>query len=527
MRENHHYHTETEHVTHGRHGEHSEGPHYRTEHVTHGRHGEHSVEFRHHEESGYPERGRYREHGEGPRYHEESEHGRGRERGERSRHHEEPVHAEHGRDGGRGDGPHHHASWRYEDEDGSRGGPRRERGQRRERVERGMLRYLLLDALQHGPKLGYEIIKWLEDQTYGRYAPSAGIVYPTLQLLEDQGFILAERKDEKSIYRLTETGETELQTRADFIQEFWARYGHPVPPPATRLEIEFVQEELQELQRIVEKGVRVLTQDTDQQHLLALRQSLERSKNEIRNLLARSAAPQQVNTGGSQDSPLPNAREIEEAITQLFVSEDEALRQTLVRAKEQGLPEIQVSALLGKLLQMLAMACQAHKILEIGALAGYSGIWLARALPADGRLITLEINATHAEVVRESFRQAGVAERAEVRVGPALETLPTLTEEGPFDLIFIDADKDSYSQYLDWAIRLAHPGSVIVADNCVLAGKGLNIHDTSYPRAAGARAYNQNASSNPLLSSISLPLNSGITVSIVLPTSKQEQNVQE
>ncbi len=453
-----------------------------------------------HNELEMPERGKRGEHGEDHRH----EEGRGPERRGR---------------GDRGDGPRHHASWRYEEEGPRSGGPRRER------VERGMLRYLLLDALHHGPKHGYEIIKWLEEQTYGRYAPSAGTVYPTLQLLGDQGLILAERADEKSVYRLTETGEAELQAHADFIQEFWGRYGHPVPPPATRLEIEFVYEELQDLQRTVEKGVRVMAQDADQQRLLPLRRVLERSKNEIRQLLTQSDVGQQVSTGGTRDDSLVNVREIEQAITQLFVVEDEALRQTLVRASEQGWPEIQISALQGKLLQILALACQARKILEIGALAGYSGIWLARALPADGRLITLEIDATHAEIVRQSFRQAEVDDRAEVRVGPALETLPLLAEEGPFDLIFIDADKEPYAQYLAWAIKLARPGSIIVADNCVRGGEGLRVLEVENPRMAGIRAYNQSASSDPALCSIALPLNSGMTVSVVLARSEQEIQV--
>ena len=169
-----------------------------------------------------------------------------------------------------------------------------------------MCRYLLLDALRHGPKHGYEIIKWLEEQTYGRYAPSAGTVYPTLQLLEDQGLLLAERTDEKSVYRLTETGETELQSHADFIQEFWERYGHPMPPAPTLLASEFVYEELQNLQSTVEKGVRVLTQQADQQSLLSLRQVLERSKNEIRDLLTHGSASQPRSTG-THDAPV-NAR---------------------------------------------------------------------------------------------------------------------------------------------------------------------------------------------------------------------------
>jgi caffeoyl-CoA O-methyltransferase len=292
-----------------------------------------------------------------------------------------------------------------------------------------------------------------------------------------------------------------------------------VPPPTTLLASDFVYEELQDLQHTVEKGVSVLT---DQQSLLLLRQALERSKNEIRDLLIRNSAPQQMSTGSY--STQVNARELEEAIARVFVSEDDALRQTLVRAKAQGLPPIQISALQGQLLQILATACQARKILEIGSLAGYSGIWLARALPTDGRLITLEIDATHADVVRESFRQAQVDDRAEVRVGPALETLPLLTADGPFDLIFIDADKETYPQYLAWAIQLARPGSIIVADNCVLGGSGLRILEAASPHDAGIRGYNQSASSNPALRSIALPINTGMTVSVVLGRTEQEQD---
>ncbi|MBO0794247.1 MAG: class I SAM-dependent methyltransferase, partial [Ktedonobacteraceae bacterium] len=425
------------------------------EYPKHGKHGKHKVVHHHVEESGH------REHRKGY--------------GGRGRHHYEVSERLERGEGGL----HHHVSWHIADE------VKHRHGGRRERVERGMLRYLLLDALRHGPKHGYEMIKWIEEQTYGRYAPSPGTVYPTLQLLEDQGLLLAERADEKSVYHLTETGEAELQTQADFIQDFWERYGHPEPPASTLLASDFVHEELQNLQSTVEKGVRVLTQQADQQSLLRLRQVLEHSKNEIRGLLTHGSASQQRGAG-TPDTPV-NARELEEAIAHMFASEDEALRQTLTRAREHGLPSIAISALQGKLLQVLARACQARKILEIGALAGYSGIWLARALPAGGRLITLEIDASHAEVVRESFRQAQVDDRAEVRVGPALETLPLLSAEGPFDLIFIDADKDSYPQYLAWAIQLARPGSIIVADNCVQGGNGLRVQEAANPRGAGIR----------------------------------------
>jgi len=114
----------------------------------------------------------------------------------------------------------------------------------------------------------------------------------------------------------------------------------------------------------------------------------------------------------------------------------------------------QVPPALGKLLGILTRASGARKILEIGTLGGYSGIWMARALPDGGRLISLDVNAHHADVARRSFERAGLADRVEVRVGPALETLPTLQAEAPFDLVYIDADKDNYSGYLDWAIRL-------------------------------------------------------------------------
>src|SRR5437660_11580050 len=148
---------------------------------------------------------------------------------------------------------------------------------------------------------------------------------------------------------------------------------------------------------------------------------------------------------------------IAEAITRTFAFEDEGLKHALESAKRAGLPEIQISPIQGKFLQLLAVACNAQKILEIGSLGGYSGIWLARALPTHGRFITLEINPTHAELVRNAFAQAGVSDRAEVRVGNALDLLPLLEHEAPFDLIFIDADKSPYPQYLDWALRLSHP----------------------------------------------------------------------
>ncbi len=219
-------------------------------------------------------------------------------------------------------------------------------------------------------------------------------------------------------------------------------------------------------------------------------------------------------------------QEIEAAITHLFAPEDEGLRQALITAKAAGLPQIQISPIQGKLLQLLATACQARTILEIGSLAGYSGIWLARALPAGGHLITLEINPHHAEIVRQSFVRAGVGDRAEVRVGNALELLPQIEREGPFDLVFIDADKPAYPQYLDWALRLTHPGSIIVADNCIRSGEALRGPEQVADEGTAALAeYNRRIVNNPRLLSLALAMDDdymdGFTIAVVLPERKE------
>jgi len=159
-------------------------------------------------------------------------------------------------------------------------------------------------------------------------------------------------------------------------------------------------------------------------------------------------------------------------VGETLVEHDEALRGALEAAAAAGLPEIQVSPPQGKLLQMLARLQGARTILEFGTLGGYSTILLARALPAGGRLITLEANAEYAEVARGSIERAGLGEVVELRVGPALETLPALAEEGtgPFDLTFIDADKVNTPNYFAWALDHSRPGSLIVADNVVRGG---------------------------------------------------------
>ncbi len=212
---------------------------------------------------------------------------------------------------------------------------------------------------------------------------------------------------------------------------------------------------------------------------------------------------------------------IERELIARFAVEDDALRASVARAEREGLPAIQISPLQGKLLQVLALAANARKILEIGALAGYSGTWLARGLAPGGKLITLEVSAKHAAVVRDTFAAAGVADRCEVRVGPALESLPTLASEAPFDLIFIDADKGAYPAYLDWAITLSRPGTIIVADNVIRFGKAF-LTPPPDENAAGAAAYNAKLVAEPRLVSVAFPMDDdgmdGFAISVVRST---------
>jgi predicted O-methyltransferase YrrM len=168
-------------------------------------------------------------------------------------------------------------------------------------------------------------------------------------------------------------------------------------------------------------------------------------------------------------------RQVEDYFDSALIAPDDALEQALSASDAAGLPAISVTATQGKLLQLLARSIGARRILELGALGGYSAIWLGRALPADGRLITLELEPRHAEVATASLARAGLADRAEVRVGPALDSLAALEQAGeePFDLVLIDADKEPYAEYLQHALALTHPGSLIVLDNMVRGGRVL------------------------------------------------------
>ncbi len=196
---------------------------------------------------------------------------------------------------------------------------------------------------------------------------------------------------------------------------------------------------------------------------------------------------------------------VDRFITEHLVPADAALGAALAASTAAGLPPIQVSAAQGKLLQLLARSIDARAILELGTLGGYSTIWLARALPADGRLVTLEFDPKHAEVARANLAHAGVAAQVDVRVGRAIETLPQLVAEGsgPFDLIFIDADKVGYPDYLHWSLKLSRPGTVIIADNVVRNG-GVADPDNQDASVQAVRRFTELVAAEPRVSATTI-----------------------
>lgn len=187
-------------------------------------------------------------------------------------------------------------------------------------------------------------------------------------------------------------------------------------------------------------------------------------------------------------------------IAGLFAKEDAALTCALDEMRAAGLPEISVSPVLGKFLSMLAKLCRARRILEIGTLGGYSAIWLGRALPEDGCLLTLEIDPLHAKIARRNLARAMLLGTVEVREGPAQELLQDLIETGeePFDLIFIDADKEAYLEYLELSLRLSRPGTLIVADNVIRYGAVIDpAAALSDARTAGIKRFSDALSKHP------------------------------
>jgi caffeoyl-CoA O-methyltransferase len=196
---------------------------------------------------------------------------------------------------------------------------------------------------------------------------------------------------------------------------------------------------------------------------------------------------------------------IDDYIEERFAPQDEALEAALREARRAGLPQIQVSPNEAKLLQLLAEMVGARRILEVGTLGGYSAIHFGRALPEDGTLISLEIDERHAEVARKNVERAGLSSKVEIRVGDARELLARITEnaEGPFDVVFIDADKEGYPEYLEWALKLTRHGSLILGDNTIRGGSILDPRDDS---ARATSEFNERIAGDPRLSAILLPI---------------------
>jgi len=195
--------------------------------------------------------------------------------------------------------------------------------------------------------------------------------------------------------------------------------------------------------------------------------------------------------------------DVDRHITDRLVAADPVLETALAASAAAGLPEIQVAPNQGKLLSLLAQIQGARTLLEVGTLGGYSTIWLARALPAGGRLVTLEADPRHAEVARANLAAAGLSEVVEVRVGPALETLPTLAGLGPFDLVFIDADKANNPEYVAWAVELGRVGTVIIIDNVVRQGAILDGASED-PDVEGTRRLYDLVGTHPRLSATAI-----------------------
>jgi predicted O-methyltransferase YrrM len=197
--------------------------------------------------------------------------------------------------------------------------------------------------------------------------------------------------------------------------------------------------------------------------------------------------------------------QVDDYIAHLLVPSDPALEAALSASAAAGLPAINVAPNQGKLLSLLASIQGARHVLEIGTLGGYSSIWLARALPPGGRLVTLELSPKHAEVARQNLERAGVASQVDIRVGRALDTLPALASEAlpPFDFTFIDADKQNIPEYFEWARKLSRPGSVIVVDNVVRGGAVIDPARAD-PNVQGVRRFNALLAQTPGVSATAI-----------------------
>jgi caffeoyl-CoA O-methyltransferase len=200
-----------------------------------------------------------------------------------------------------------------------------------------------------------------------------------------------------------------------------------------------------------------------------------------------------------------------------YAPEDDFLRDVRERSRSAGLPDIQLAALDARHLEVLTRAAGVRRAVEIGTLAGYSGVSLLRGMPPEGRLDTFELDPAHARVAEETFRRAGFAGRVRIHIGPALERLAALDGEGPFDLCFIDADKVSYPRYLDWAARHLRPGGLVIGDNAFLFGELGDQTASPSPELAAMRAFHERLARGGEFRATVLPTGEGLALGVRLP----------
>jgi predicted O-methyltransferase YrrM len=205
--------------------------------------------------------------------------------------------------------------------------------------------------------------------------------------------------------------------------------------------------------------------------------------------------------------------QINEYITGLFAQEDELLRELRDEAARAGLPAISVPPETARFLQVLVRASNASRVLEVGTLGGYSAIWMARAMGEGGSILSLEINPEHAVFARRYIERAGLTHAIEVRVGPALQLLPTLDGE-KFDIVFLDADKEPLPTYLDWALRLLRPGGLVIADNTLRGGRVADPSEND-DQLRAIREFNRKLASNSRLTGLVVPIGDGVAVGVV------------
>jgi predicted O-methyltransferase YrrM/DNA-binding PadR family transcriptional regulator len=318
------------------------------------------------------------------------------------------------------------------------------------------LQLIILAHLADRPAHGYELIKSLGDHSHGLYVPSPGAIYPALTYLEEVGFASVEMEGTKKRYTLTEGGRSHYEQNR-------------VAAGRILSDMERIGAQMAQARQTMESGL----------------------------------APDESECGTTRENTHMelNTHAYNDYIASLFASQDAALSESIAEMERENVPGINVSAVEGKLLQILALTVGAKRILEIGTLGGYSGIYLARALPEDGKLITLEIDPHHAEVARRNFERADVGHKIEVRVGPASETLGQLTAAGEplFDLIFIDADKDGYTEYLRLSLPLLREGGLLLGDNTL--PDAVLTQETS-----GTKRYNAAVAQFPELTTIIIPV---------------------